>query len=139
MVDFVNHQTLYSYIIAIQIIDIIMNFFVYNIKDIKEHQTISYTVKEYLKGSFIWDAIALVPYVKVGLPEFLFLRYLKIIRIANYQKYFDDFLVEMMEPYTDNEKIKNMINMFDLIVLLSFVSHFCACMWIRIGSTLLID
>ena len=69
----------------------------------------------------------------------LFLRYLKIFRITNYQKYFDDFLIEMMEPYIDKEKLNNLINMIDLIVLLSFVSHFCACMWIRIGMTLLID
>ena len=139
MVDFVNHQALYGYIISVQVIDIITNFFIYNVKDFKENQTLSHTVQQYLKSTFIIDAIAVVPYVYMGHPEFLFLRYLKIIRITNYQKYFDDFLIEMMEPYTDNEKIKNLINMFDLIVLLSFVSHFCACIWIRIGSILLID
>jgi hypothetical protein len=44
MVDFVNHQALYGYIISVQVIDIITNFFIYNIKDFKENQTISYTV-----------------------------------------------------------------------------------------------
>lgn len=138
MNDYVNHKNLYVFIILIQTIDIIMNFFTYSKKDYESEQfRVSQVSIAYFRGTFIWDAIAVLPYIHIN-RQIIFLRYLKIVRITNYCKYIDDFLIEIMESYFEKEKISNMITMFDLCTLLSFMCHFFACIWIRIGQTLLI-
>ena len=53
--------------------------------------------------------------------------------MRSYQEYFDDVIEEILESSIDKMKLKHFIRMFDLIVLLSFVSHFFACIWVFIG------
>ena len=46
----------------------------------------------YLLSSFIPDCIAVLPWAEIKI-EYIFLRYLKLIKFNTYQKYFDNFTV----------------------------------------------
>ena len=48
----------------------------------------------YLKGNFITDIIAVIPYSLVMRP-LIFLRYLKLLKYNTYLMYFEDFIVEL--------------------------------------------
>jgi hypothetical protein len=48
----------------------------------------------YLKGSFITDMIAVVPY-SMFLRPLIFLRYLKLLKYNIYLMYFEDFVIEL--------------------------------------------
>ena len=87
----------------------------------------------YIKGSFITDYIAVVPYSVINL-KFIVLRYLKLLKLGNYQKYFDDFIIETFQTSVEKEQLAKMIDITDLFVVEFFVSHFFACSWILIGK-----
>ena len=48
----------------------------------------------YLKGSFITDMIAVIPYSTLFRP-LIFLRYLKLLKYNIYLMYFEDFVIEL--------------------------------------------
>jgi len=49
----------------------------------------------YVRSSFIPDCIAVLPWVEINV-EYIFLRYLKLIKFNIYQKYFDNFTIQVL-------------------------------------------
>jgi len=86
----------------------------------------------YIKGTFIPDCIAVFPYANTY-PSFIFLRFLKLLKIADYQNYFNSFIFENLLPYLEKQTLHKIIDIFQLLVLLCFTSHFFAVIWMLIG------
>ena len=49
----------------------------------------------YLCSSFIPDCIAVLPWAEINV-QYIFLRYLKLIKFNIYQKYFDNFTIQVL-------------------------------------------
>ena len=86
--EFLNHDTLYTFITIVQVTDIVLNFFKIQIVDVKEIREPITVAVNYLRGSFFLDVIAVVPY-SIYNPNYIFLRYLKLVKFTTYQKYFN--------------------------------------------------
>lgn len=131
--NFIYHSNIYVFIILVQGLDIFLNFFKIQIQDVKEIKEPGDVAIRYIKGSFITDCIAVVPYSVIN-PKFIVLRYLKLLKFGIYQKYFDEFIIETFQTSVEKEQLAKMIDIIDLLVVLFFVSHFFACSWILIGK-----
>lgn len=83
MHNFLNHETLYTFITIVQVTDIVLTFFKIQIVDVKEIREPITVALNYLKGSFILDVIAVVPY-SIYDPQYIFLRYLKLLKFSIY-------------------------------------------------------
>jgi hypothetical protein len=85
--DFLNYESVYAWIIFVQIVDIILNFFKMDNQDVKEYTDKNFSpssvAKRYIKGTFVFDCIAVIPYATTK-PGLIFLRYLKLIKIGAY-------------------------------------------------------
>ena len=88
--------------------------------------------KNYLKGQFISDLIAVLPWSAIN-PSVVFLRYLKLRKFTVYQGYFDEFVAQLAKNSLNNEQIGKLIGAFNLFIKLAFVSHFLANVWVMIG------
>lgn len=88
--------------------------------------------KRYLKGTFVFDCIAVFPYASTK-PGLIFLRYLKLIKIGEYQNYFNNFVYECLINLIGKKTLHSIINIFSLVVLLCFTSHIFAVVWMLIG------
>ena len=85
--DFINHERNYVYICIIQGTDILLNFFKGDYKKKSKGIFLSY-----VKGNFLTDMIALVPYSLLIRP-LIFLRYLKLLKYNVYLKYLEDYVL----------------------------------------------
>ena len=81
--NFLNHKQFYFFVIVVQAIDILLNFFKIQTIDVKEIWEPSVVAKNYLKESFITDCIALMPYNTIY-PKLIILRYLKLGKFRFY-------------------------------------------------------
>lgn len=86
----------------------------------------------YIRSSFLTDIISIIPYSVIN-PKIVFLRYCKLSKFRQYQGYFDEFFVETMQTIMERNTMKQIIDMWDLIEKLCFVSHISACVWMYIG------
>lgn len=59
--------------------------------------------------------------------------------MQKYQKYFEEFLLDNMQPLLSKEFLIGFIKIFDLLVILCFVSHFFASLWLFIGYYEMLD
>ena len=87
--NFVNHETNYIYICLIQGTDIILNFFKSDFK-MKAREIFV----NYVKGNFVTDLIAVLPYSMIYRP-LIFFRYIKLLKYNVYLAYFEDFVIEL--------------------------------------------
>ena len=81
--DFMNHENWYTLIIIIQSADIILTFFKTQTVDVKEIREPHIVAWNYVKRSFFYDLIAVVPY-SIYNPQYIFLRYLKLLKFNTY-------------------------------------------------------
>jgi hypothetical protein len=93
--NWINHETIYLFVCAIQFIGIILNFFIKVVVDTKKWNTFSKKSLQYLKFMFWVDVAAFFPYHLFSV-NYLFLRYLKIFRFKEYQKFLVDSLSEVL-------------------------------------------
>lgn len=128
--DFINHETSYIYICLIQGIDIMLNFFKSDFKMKAKEIFINY-----LKGNFLTDLIAVLPYSILYRP-LIFLRYLKLLKYNIYLMYFEDFIIELFK-FMSYKQLQIFRSMFRLVFQLSMVSHLFASFWCLIGNYLL--
>ena len=100
-------------------------------KDITEPTEVA---KMYIKGTFIFDCIAAFPY-SVTYPPYIALRYLKLMRMGEYNGYIrgalSDLLLEKFN--TSREKLSNILDMYGLTTLLVFTSHMFSVLWMLMG------
>jgi len=87
----------------------------------------------YLKGTFLPDCIAVFPY-SAAYPQFVFLRYLKLLKIGEYKQYFNNFILDVFQNLVGKEKLSNLIAMNGLTTLLVFTSHMFAVIWMLLGK-----
>ena len=91
--DFLNHQFYYTFICLTQVIDIVLNFFKIDHVRKRGQQDPFLIFKNYVKGNFLVDFIAVVPY-SIVYPPFMILRYLKLLKFNTYLMYFEEFVFE---------------------------------------------
>jgi hypothetical protein len=92
----------------------------------------------YLKNSFLFDIISLIPWHKYG-GIYVSIRFIKLHHWKKFEKYFDDFFIQQTELYLRADKQKQLEDFFSLLILVVFISHFFACIWIMIGITKFLD
>ena len=92
----------------------------------------------YMTSNFLPDLIAIIPY-STQAPQWIFLRLIKVIQMSKYQCFFDDYIIEFLGSCVQKKFLLSIIKIFDLIILLFFVSHFFACIWLLIGYGLMIN
>ena len=93
-----EHDQMYIFISTIQILDIILNFLKIQIVDVKEIKKPIEVAERYIRGNFLSDVIAVLPYSVIN-PNFIWLRYLKLLKFKIYQKYFDEFIIESTQNW----------------------------------------
>lgn len=86
-------------------------------------------------GMFFLDIVAVIPYASVGAPNYIFLRFLKLVNFTQYLGYFTDFVLGFLTIF-NNEQQKIFQSLFQLLVQIFFLAHICGCIWILIGETL---
>lgn len=136
--DFCQHKTLFTCIIVLQGIDIVVNFLTIKKSEKMQLQEPNEIALAYLKGSFIPDCIAIFPY-SVTYPHLIFLRFLRLLKVIEYQNYIKAFLSEFLQNSMEKEKLIQLMRLFDLIILLCFISHSFAVMWMMLGMNGLYD
>lgn len=82
--NFMDHSEIFWYIIIIQCIDILLNFFKKTTADAKVIDDPIVVAKNYIKGEFIFDVVAVLPWSNIQ-PSFTFIRYLKFRKFNMYQ------------------------------------------------------
>ena len=88
----------------------------------------------YIKGSFIYDAISIVPY-NIVRKNLLVLRLIKLKNYTMYQGFLNDFLLENSSFFLmSNEGMIKLVEFLNMIMQLILLSHFFACLWILIGE-----
>jgi len=124
---------IYNYIVIIQIIDIILNFF----KETKDNNGIIkdpiLIIKTYLKSYFIFDCIAVFPY-PMFYPKYSALRFLKLVKVGEYQNYFNNFLTDFLINFVKKQRISNVKAAFKMLLMLIFTSHIFAVLLVLIGE-----
>lgn len=128
--NFINHHQNYIYICIIQVMDILLNFFKSDFKMKAKEILINY-----LKGNFITDVIAVLPY-SIILRPLIFLRYLKLLKYNVYFMYFEEFVTELCK-FLSYKQLQIFRSMLRLVFQLSMVSHLFASFWCLIGNYLL--
>ena len=89
----------------------------------------------YIRGNFITDLIAVVPYSMIYRP-LVFLRYIKLLKYNVYLAYFEDFVIDGCK-FMNYKQLQIFKSMFRLVFQLSMVSHLFASFWCLIGNKLL--
>lgn len=130
--DWLAHHSWYTFIITIQGTDILLNFFKILVQDVRTLDTFVEKAQYYLKFYFWVDLISAFPYHSM-LPQYLWLRFLKIARFRACQRFLVDSLTEVLQDYVANDNLKKWLDTFSMIMMLLLVSHFFACIWILIG------
>ena len=89
----------------------------------------------YFKDMFWSDLIATYPYhwIWPG-KQFLILRLVRARRYKQYRGYLAQLITDSTSDQIDNQKLKKMIEFFNLTLLLILMTHFFACIWVQIGT-----
>jgi len=130
--DFMEHESTFKYLNIIQAFDILLTFFKVMKIDVIYIDNPNEIAMNYLTGQFMFDVVSTIPWSMVN-SSYIFLRFLKIRKFFDYQKYFDEFLTELLQNIMNFEQIKGVINSFNLMFQIMFVSHFLANIWILLG------
>ena len=129
---FLNHRQSYVYICTIQSIDILLNFLKLEGHIKRNNINPMVLFKNYLMGTFVTDVIAVIPYSYFS-PGFIFLRYLKIMKLNTYITYIEDSVTEYAILLINGQVIKELLNIFRLLMIIMIITHFFGCLWVWIG------
>lgn len=130
--DYLDHNTWYTFIIAVQGTDILLNFFKIVVQDAHKLDTFVDKAQHYLKFYFWVDLISTLPYHTIH-RKLLALRLLKIARFRSCQRFLVDTVTEVLQDYVANDNLKKWLETMSMIMICLVVSHFFACIWILIG------
>ena len=86
----------------------------------------------YVRGKFIIDVVSTLPWSIIH-KKWVFLRFLKINRLGQYQGYLDEMIHDSLINYLNNEQVKKIINAIRMMISLLLSSHFFANIWVLIG------
>lgn len=133
--EYLNHYSVYTYIIIIQVTDIFLNFFKIQIIEVSQEKDPAIIAQNYARGHLLTDLVSAFPYniFKGHNRQYLFLRFLKLRRFRLYQTYIESYISEIAMDYIQTESLKKIIDAIGLILQLMLCSHFFACIWMLIG------
>jgi hypothetical protein len=125
--DFLNHRTVYSFVIPIHALDMLSRFFIFN--EEQEKKSLYQTAKEYVSGgSFILNVVSSLPYSTLR-PNWMFLR---LIRIFNTREYLQ-FINEIFQTLLSRGAAASVSDLVNLSGFILFTFHIFACGWVLIG------
>ena len=114
------------------ILNMLVNFF----KRTPTHTTLQSIIWNYLTGTFIFDLISIFPVIG-NLVNKIFLKYywLRSIRIVHVFIiiYPFELLLQCIMSKHSKKRQSDYINFATLIVLILYLSHLMACVWIALG------
>jgi len=114
---------------AIYLVEIILNFF----KKTMAHTTTTQIAKSYLRFYFIFDLLSIIPLFD---GEKFRLYYFKMFRFVHLQRLYiplELFLGIVLSKYSKKRQ-SDLIRFLTLILLVIYVAHFMACIWISFGK-----
>jgi hypothetical protein len=111
----------------------LLNFFKVQVIDVREIRDPCKVALNYLKGSFLFDVISVLPYTIIN-PWMIFLRNLKFLKYSTYQSYIEDYIVEQLQDYVDKIIIEKVMSIVELIIQLAVIANFFASIWLLIGQ-----
>ena len=90
--NFLHHQEIYTFILIIQVSDVIKNFFVIVKLEHSELRKPLEIAQLYLSKNFVLDVIALLPFHNIN-KKYIFIRLIKVQHWKKIEKYFDNFFI----------------------------------------------
>lgn len=129
-----NLKTIEFILDAIYLVEIILNFF----KKTRAHTTTTSIARSYIKFYFFFDLISIIPLFD---REQFRLYYLKCFRFVHlYRLYIplELFLGIVLSKYSKKRQ-SDLIRFLTLILLVIYVAHFMACIWIHFGGLVKCD
>lgn len=93
--EFLNAYSKYTFIGIVQVIDILLNFLKVPVIEGKFLNVPEQVALLYIKSSLVPDVIAVLPWVDIK-PDWIFMRYLKLVKFNIYQNYFEQFISEIL-------------------------------------------
>ena len=91
------------FICFIQTTDILLNFLKIEITPTSRLDKPSQLFLNYIKGGFLIDVIAVIPYSLLGMSKYIFLRFFKLVEFAKYLSYFTEFVLIFTSSFINNE------------------------------------
>lgn len=87
-------------------------------------------LKKYLSDSFFWDFIIVVPYFLVPIFGANYAKFILMFRLVKMKKIF----VSLEEYLFLSNKNKGIYDLFKLMILIIYVGHFFACLWVYVAQ-----
>lgn len=107
--NFMNYEEWYFFINAIEGIDIVLTFFKIQMVDgvIKFNDPLS-VASQYFFPMFFIDILSIIPY-NTNYPMLILLRFLKLPKLIQYERYLEDLIAEFVSSYLNSEKTKRLL------------------------------
>jgi hypothetical protein len=88
--------------------DIALNFLKVPVQEGKFMDQPEQVAYQYIKNSLVPDIIAVLPWVDFA-PNYIFMRFIKLLKFNIYQNYFDEFFVEFLLFFFQKDTVKTII------------------------------
>ncbi|CAK92678.1 unnamed protein product (macronuclear) [Paramecium tetraurelia] len=111
------------------VLDIVLTFFTAYYSQGQIHRDKQQILKHYVNTNFAWDLMIVIPFIlsSYSVP---YTEYILLLRVTKVKS-----MIESIEEVTNpSNNIQTLLELFKSIFLVSFVSHFCACLWNLIGE-----
>jgi len=130
--EFLNHKLIYFVLIGFQLVEMLLNFVTVKVIGIEEIRDPEKILKDYLKGQFLLDLITMQHY-SLLMPKLTFIRLLRMLNMKTYIKHLDEVIIDYTFHYLSTQGQKQIVDFFDLLFLISTITHNFACFWMSIG------
>lgn len=123
-----NLKTIEVVIDSIYLIEIILNFF----KKTRAHTTTWSIARSYIRGYFIFDVVSTIPLFDGESFDLYFLKCFRFVHLYRLYIPLELFLGVVLSKYSKKRQ-SDLIRFLGLILLVIYVAHFMACIWIHFG------
>ena len=124
-----NLKTIEIILDVIYLLEIILNFF----KKTRAHTTTTQIAKSYLKFYFIFDLVSIVPLFDGERFNLYWLKCFRFVHLYRLYIPLELFLGIVLSKYSKKRQ-SDLIRFLGLILLVIYVAHFMACIWIHFGK-----
>ena len=124
-----NLKTIEFILDAIYLVEIILNFFKRN----RAHTTMTLIAKSYLRFYFYFDVISIIPLFAGEGFDLYWLKCFRFIHLDRLYIPLELFLGIVLSKYSKKRQ-SDLIRFLTLILLVIYVAHFMACIWIYFGG-----
>lgn len=120
-----NLKTIEVILDVVYLFEIILNFF----KKTRAHTTITQIAKSYIKFYFIFDVLSIIPLFEGESFELYYLKCLRFVHLYRLYVPLELLLGVVLANYSKKRQ-SDLIRFLNLILLVIYVAHFMACIWI---------